>query len=160
MKRLALLALLLTGCERAPAPDATPGGRLEATAVARGLVADSARAGLAGVWASETDRICIVPGAKATTLGVSVDYGEGQACAAAGTVTPKGDRLDVRLDDCRFEAGFDGERITFPAALPSGCGRHCRGRASLSAATAERQSEAVSEARLMRGPAGQALCGG
>ncbi len=158
MRGLALLAVLLGGCERAPPADDTPGGRLEATAVARGLVADPARAGLAGIWGSDTDRICIVPAGEELKLGVSVDYGERQSCGASGAVTQRGDRLDIRLGGCRFAARFDGERITFPAAIPPACSRHCRGRASLSAVAVERQSDAVSEAQLMRGPWGRPLC--
>ncbi|WP_174280687.1 hypothetical protein, partial [Sphingomonas bacterium] len=129
-------------------------------AVARGLVADPARAVLAGLWANDTDRLCIVPTGDALRLGASVDYGEGQGCAASGTVERHGDRLRVRFGDCRFDAGFDGERISFPAELPDACARTCTGRASLTALTVERLSESVSEAATLRASDGRNLCAG
>ena len=149
---------LLAACGRSAVPDASPGGRLEAAAVARGLVADPARAGLAGLWANDTDRLCVVPAGSTMRIGASVDYGEGQACAASGTVERQGGRLRIRFGDCRFDARFDGERISFPAELPAACARACTGRASLAALTAERLSESVSEAETLRGTNGRSLC--
>ena len=156
-------ALLLAGCgERVtqPAGD-TPGARLEAAAVAEGLVADPTRATLVGSWARDTDRLCVV-GAEGgeQRIGALVDYGEGQSCSAAGTVRRAGERLRVAFArDCRFDARFDGERITFPAELPEGCETLCSGRASLAALSAERLSTAASEAATLRGRGGQLLCG-
>lgn len=162
MKRLLALGLLLAACRQTPVVDDSPGGRLEAAAIARGLVADPAKAGLAGSWASDTDRLCVVPGGGASRgqirVGASVDYGEGQGCAASGTMERDGDKLNVDLGACRFEASFDGERIVFPAELPGACDRLCTGRASLSALAVERLSESVSEAATLRGPGGQRLC--
>ena len=126
--------------------------------MARGLVVDPAKVGLAGSWASETDRLCVVPAGSMMRLGASVDYGPEQSCAAAGTVRQRGEKLDVRFGDCRFEASFDGERIVFPAELPSACGRFCVGRASLASLAVARLSESVSEAATLRGAKGQRLC--
>lgn len=154
------MALLLAGCQRPPAADDSPGGKLEAAAIARGLVADPAKASLTGAWAGDTDRICVMPVGEALQLGASVDYGEGQACAASGTVERKAGKLRVRFGDCRFDASFDGDRIVFPAELPEVCARYCNGRASLTALAVERQSESVSEAASLRGPDGKLLCAG
>lgn len=160
MRLLLLLAVPLAGCERPPVTDDTPGGRLEAAAVARGLVTDVAKAGLTGLWANDTDRLCIVPAGKALRLGASVDYGDGQGCAAAGVAERRGDRLSVRFGDCRFDAPVAGERILFPAALPAACARLCEGRASLAALAVERISDAQSEAATLRAPRGRLLCAG
>ncbi len=157
MRALAL-ALLLAACERAPAVDDSPGGRLERAAVERGLVIGAAATGLTGSWASETDRLCIVPQGATLRVGATVDYGEGQACAAAGEVRREGDRLRVRFGDCRFDAAFEGERITFPAELPEPCERFCAGRASLAALAVERLSDAASEAASLRSSSGKLLC--
>ncbi len=162
MRPLAL-ALLLAACgERAADRTAdTPGARIEAAAVAQGLVADPTRATLVGSWARDTDRLCVV-GAEGgeQRIGAVVDYGEGQSCSAAGTVRRAGDRLRVTFArDCRFDARFEGERITFPADLPQGCEKLCDGRASLAALTAERLSAAASEAATLRGRGGRPLCG-
>lgn len=161
MRQAFILALMLAACDSTPSPpDNTPGGRLEAAAIARGLVADPAKAGLTGVWASDTDRLCVVPDGKGLRIGASVDYGEGQACAASGNVDRNGDRLKFTLGDCKFDARFDGERIVLPAELPQACARACSGRASLTALAVERLSESVSEAASLRGPNGKLLCGG
>ncbi len=139
----------------------SPGERLEATARARGLVVDPATVTPIGAWARASDRLCIVPGGSgAMRIGAVVDYGAGQGCAASGTVSRDGDALSVAFGDCRFDARFDGTRITFPASLPASCDRLCRGRASLSALTVERVSGSVAEARTLRAPNGRPLCQG
>jgi hypothetical protein len=158
VRALAILLLLAACGEAERAPD-TPGARLEAAAIARGLVPDPTGGTLTGIWASEADRMCIVPAGADMRLGVSVDYGEGQACAGSGSLRRDGDRLRVELTDCRFDASFDGERIMFPAELPQACQRLCTGRASLSALRVERLSESASEAATLRGTGGQPLCG-
>lgn len=156
MRALALL-LLVTACQRAVPVADTPGARLEAAAIARGLVADPGAAAT-GSWARETDRLCVVPAGDRLQLGASVDYGEGQGCAASGTVRRTGKGLRVEFGACRFDAGYDGERISFPAVLPVACDRFCSGRASLSALTVERLSGSVSEAQTLRGANGRLLC--
>lgn len=156
--RLLACALALAACERAPIEAETPGSRLEAAAIARGLVADPARAALVGSWARDGDRVCIVPEGQAHRIGVAMDYGEGQGCAASGTAERKGDRLRVRFGACTFDAVFDGERIAFPPELPAACARLCTGRATLSALSVERLSASASEAAMMRGPNGRQPC--
>ena len=159
--RVAALGLLLAACTQAePPPEDTPGARLEQAAIARGLVPDPRRGALHGSWASDTDRLCIVPAGQATRIGASIDYGEGQGCAASGDVERDGTSLRVRFGDCRFDASYDGERITFPPTLPPACERLCSGRASLTALTVEQVSQSVSEAAMLRGPNGRMLCAG
>jgi hypothetical protein len=157
--------MLLAGCRgRTHATEATlsAGDRLERAAVAAGLVIDPASRSIAGAWSLDTDRACIVPAAETggdERIGLLIDYGQGQGCAASGTVRRSGDRLDMRLGACRVTARFDGERIVFPGEVPAACDRLCTGRASLAAMTVERQSGSVAEARSLRTPKGEALCG-
>jgi len=161
MTRTAAVALmaLLAGCHRSePAAAATAGDQLEAVAVASGLVIDPAARSLTGSWARDTDRACIVPAGKDSRIGVAIDYGEGQTCAARGTVRRVGDALDIRLGACRVRASFDGERITFPGAVPAACERLCTGRASLAAMMVDRLSDSQSEAATLRAPNGRLLC--
>ena len=158
--KVLLLLLALTACDRAPPQAETAGDRLEAAAQAAGLVAD-ADGSLVGAWARETDRVCVVPGVGGTTrIGALVDYGEGQGCSASGTLEQSGATVRVRFGECRFEARFDGERLSFPAELPSACDRACTGRASLAALSVERQGSSVSEAATLQAPNGALLCGG
>ncbi len=166
MKRRALAALLmLAGCGRAgsapdaPAPGDT-GARLEAAAVEQGLIADPAAGSLVGAWARDTDRLCIVEGAVpgSRRIGIVTDYGDGQGCSASGTLFRRGGALRIDLGDCRIDARFDGERITFPAELPAACRKACRGRATLAALEVKRQSESASEAAMLRGRGGRRLC--
>lgn len=157
-----MLAGMLAACGSGTAPSAssdTSGARLEAAAVRTGLVDDPARASLVGSWALETDRLCALPGPKGLLrLGVLVDYGEGQGCAASGTARRDGDRVRVAFGACRFDARFDGDRIVFPAELPAACDRLCTGRASLAALTVERLSASTAEAETLRTPGGKLLC--
>ncbi|WP_293877405.1 MULTISPECIES: hypothetical protein [unclassified Sphingomonas] len=155
-----VLAALVTGCGAPPqAAQDSAGARLEAAAEQAGLVADPARASLVGSWALDTDRVCVVPGASgAYRIGVSIDYGEGQGCAASGSARRGGDRVAVTLGACHFDARFEGDRIVFPATVPAACDRHCTGRASLAALAVEHLSASVSEAETLRSPGGKLLC--
>jgi hypothetical protein len=160
----ALLATfaLLPACGRQPQSQApSAGARLENAAVAAGMVVDPRRVTLIGAWSRETDRLCVVPGHAGTLrVGVLIDYGEGQGCAAAGTLRQRGDSARLAFGSCRFDAAIDGDRIVFPAELPSACESLCTGRASLSALAVDRVSASASEAAQLRSPAGQPLCGG
>ena len=153
--------LLLAACQGtagSPVGDSS-GDRLEAAALAAGLVVDPARRSLVGSWARDTDRACVVPGSGVDPmLGVMVDYGAGQGCLARGTVRRRGEALDVRFGDCRFVARFDGNRITFPAEVPVACDRLCSGRASLAALSVEALSTSSSEAGTLRAPDRRPLC--
>jgi hypothetical protein len=154
------LALVLTACGSQPQPaNDTPGARLEAAAVRAGLVSDPATASLAGSWARDTDRVCVVAAPGDTfRIGALIDYGEGQGCAASGTAQRRGDRVAVTFGACRFTAQFEGDRIVFPAEVPGACDRLCKGRASLAALTVDHLSASASEAETLRTPAGKLLC--
>lgn len=139
---------------------APAGRRLEAAAVAAGLVRDPAQRSPVGSWALDTDRACIVPAAAGMArIGLAIDYGEGQRCAAAGTARQHGEAIDLDLGACRVTARYDGDRIVLPAAVPGACDALCDGRASLAAMTVERLSGAVSEAQTFRLPDGSTPCG-
>ena len=153
------LALLLGGCG-SPAPEkaVSDGAALERAARARGLVAADGAASPVGVFRNGTDHVCVMPAASAYRIGASIDYGEGQRCVLRGRASGS-ERLAVEAGEgCRFEARLDGERIAFPPVLPEECDRFCSGRASLTAVTAERISDAPAEASRLRGADGGLLC--
>ncbi|WP_315760188.1 hypothetical protein [Sphingomonas sp. Y38-1Y] len=162
-KRWISLALLLGACGGGtPAGEggATDAG-LEEAARERGLVGDPGQAPLTGLYARATDRICIVERGGGARIGIVSDYGDGLACAAAGTATRRSEAIAVELGttgDCRFDAAFDGERIVFPARLPDGCARFCSPRASMSAVSVERLSASASEASALRDHRDRAVC--
>jgi hypothetical protein len=161
MKRVLLLAFLISGCGREPAKAAvadSDGARLEAAAETAGIVPDP-KAPLQGSWARDTDRVCVVGTERTSRIGVSVDYGEDQGCAASGTVERAGDALKIVLGSCRFDASFDGDRIVFPVEVPEACESLCTGRASLAALAVDRLSESRSEASTLRSAKGKLLCG-
>lgn len=162
MRLVPVAALLLAGCHAAPsaAPrGTTPGDGLEAAAEAAGLVTDSARVDPVGVYARDTDRVCVVPGgAGAYRVGALISYDGAQACAAIGTATRTSDRLDVRFGECRFAARFEGDRVSFPAELPAACAALCTGHATMAALDVERLSDSPAEAAALRDPKGTALC--
>ncbi len=159
MRRALLLALVLGGCGREPSQTVadSAGARLEAAAETAGIVPDP-NAPLQGSWARDTDRVCVVGTEKTAWIGVSVDYGEDQGCAASGTVERSGDALKLAFGACKFDAKFDGDRIVFPADIPQACESLCSGRASLAAVTVDRISESRSEASTLRSSAGKLLC--
>lgn len=160
---LALAALLLLAscplrddrADDARAPD------LETAAMLRGLVRAPGESDVAGLYARDTDRLCVVRRASGGgyRIGAYVDYGDGIGCSGAGTLTRSGDRVSIALTPgCTFEAGFDGDRIAFPARLPAACAQLCRGRASFAALTALRLSEVPAEAATMRDARGRLPC--
>lgn len=155
------MMLALAGCGRGaqqPVAPAGAGSALEQAAIARGLVENPGAIDPVGVFASDSDKVCIRAAADGYRIGASVDYGEGQACAASGSARGRG-LLDVRFgDDCRFEARIEADRIRFPATLPAACDRACTGRASLAALTADRLSASGTEAASAVGPRGAPLC--
>lgn len=156
-----LLAALASCPRQAPQVRSTGAPDLETAAILRGLVRDPADRDIAGLYARDTDRVCIVPRDGGYRIGATVDYGEGQGCSAAGDVSRSGDSLRVRLGrDCRFDAAFDGDRITFPAVLPEPCASACLRSGTLAALDAERLSESVAEAATMRTADGSTPCAG
>lgn len=157
MRMWAAALLLLAGCSQGAAPVPEPeGAALEEAAVARGVVRDAATAEPVGLYAREGDRLCVA----GQRIGAFVDYGEANGCSARGRLVRDGERLRVDFGKgCTFEAGFDGDAVRFPGALPDGCESACRGRASLAGLRFDRLSESGSEAAALRDPAGRGLCG-
>lgn len=160
---LAVVALvLLASCPRAGgglsqvrAPD------LETAAILRGLVRDPADVDVAGLYARDTDRVCVVRQGADYRIGAYVDYGDGLGCNGAGTLTRSGERLRVTLGEgCGFDARFDGDRIAFPVTVPDGCTKLCGRRASFAALSAVRLSESAAEAATMRDARGRLPCAG
>ncbi|MBX3594042.1 MAG: hypothetical protein KF783_06180 [Sphingomonas sp.] len=136
---------------------------LETAAIARGLVRDPADTNPTGLYARDTDRVCIVPKGNAYRIGAFVDYGDGLSCTGSGTAARAGETLSVELKGkggatCAFDAKFDGDRITFPATLPDGCAKLCGPRASFGALEVARLSESAAEATALRSATGQRLC--
>ncbi|RDE05186.1 hypothetical protein [Sphingomonas aracearum] len=159
MRGAAAALLLLAACSREATPQATPATPgLEEAAVAAGIVADPRKASLTGLYARDTDRLCVVPQGDKWRVGVSVDFDERQGCSAAGTGTRSGERLTIVFPNCTVEAEFDGERLFFPATLPAGCARLCTDRATLTALEVEQLSASASEAATLRSRDGRLLC--
>lgn len=167
MRRLGLVALLvLAACSRGAAPTenrtANPATGLEAAAIQAGVIPDPADTDITGLYARDTDRVCIVPGATAYRIGVYVDYGEQQSCGGAGIATRVGDNVHVQMDaaeSCSFDARFEGDRLVFPGRVPDACKKICSRRASMAALDVDRLSESVSEASTLRDGRGRLLCG-
>ncbi|MCD2325327.1 hypothetical protein LQ953_14995 [Sphingomonas sp. IC-56] len=165
MRALLGLLLVLAGCS-----DGGGGGNavqasadLERAAISRGLVRDPDEMRLAGLYARDTDRVCVRPRKGDTAqIGVFVDYGDGITCSAAGTVRQEGEALHLKLgrsESCAFEARFDGTAIRFPGTVPAECAALCAKRASLSGVEVSLLSESDAEAAALRDAAGRRLCG-
>ncbi|MFL9842421.1 hypothetical protein ABS767_15735 [Sphingomonas sp. ST-64] len=157
--------LLLAACSGgAPQPAASPTPpSLESAAIDRGLIRDPADTDVSGLYARDTDRVCVVRQGTAYRIGAFVDYGDGLSCTGRGTAARSGSSLAVELTgkgdaSCAFTAKFDGERITFPATLPDACAKLCGPRASFAALEVERLSESAAEAEALRTAEGKRLC--
>lgn len=165
MKQVLLPALLLVaGCSREqprPASNVTAATGLEAAAIEAGVIPDPNNTDITGLYARDTDRVCVVPTATAYRVGVFVDYGD-QNCGGSGTISRVGEKLQLKFDTaegCSFEARFEGDRIVFPGRLPDSCQKLCARRASMAALDVSRLSESVSEASTLRDAKGRLLCG-
>lgn len=161
MRALPLL-LLLAACSGKPADKAEAPQDLETAAIERGLVTDPDDSEILGLYARDTDRICIVPATLGYRIGAYVDYGDRITCSGTGTVSRAGETLRIKLgsdDSCSFDAKLAGEKIVFPGALPEGCAKLCARRASYAGLEVERMSESVAEAAAMRDAGGKRLCG-
>jgi hypothetical protein len=157
-------ALLLTACHSSQPAQQSTAPDLETAAIERGLVRNPSDTEIAGLYARDTDRICVVPDKQlGYRIGAFVDYGDRITCSSTGTVSRVGETLHVELggegDKCSFDARFDGEKISFPGALPDGCNKFCARRASFAGLEVTRLSESPAEAEAMRDANGKRLCG-
>ncbi len=86
MRALAL-ALLLAGCSGAqqPAGNAQVPQDLESAAIERGMVRDPKDSEIAGLYARDTDRVCIVGDESGYRIGAFVDYGDRITCSGSGS---------------------------------------------------------------------------
>ncbi len=155
--------LLLAACSGNPGSNTAAPQDLESAAIERGLVRDPSDTSVTGLYARDTDRVCVIRKGDAYRIGAFVDYGDGISCTGTGTATRAGETLSVRLKGkggttCAFDARFDGDRITFPANVPAECARFCGPRASFAALDVDRLSESAAEARALRSAEGTRLC--
>lgn len=167
-KRIGLgVLLVLAACSRGSAPTENKTAKqatgLEAAAIQAGVIPDPNDTDITGLYARDTDRVCIVPGASAYRVGVYVAYDERENCGGSGTATRSGENVRVQMDGaegCGFDARFEGDRLVFPARVPDACQTICSHRASLAALDVDRLSESVSEASTLRDGKGRLLCAG
>lgn len=162
---VALVPLIGTCSDRQPSAPASTGTvattDLESAAIAAGVIPDPANTDITGLYARDTDRICVVPDRLNYRIGAFVDYGDQQSCSGVGTVSRVGEALHVAFNDapgCDFDARFDGDRIVFPGRLPEPCAKLCARRASFAALDVARLSESVSEASTLRDTKRRLLC--
>lgn len=156
-----LLLAACSGRHDRRAHDAAPPSDLESAAIEAGVIRDPAGTDITGLYARETDRVCIVPAASGWRVGVFVDYGDQQSCGGSGTITRVGETLHLSFpaaDGCAFDARFDGDRIVFPGRVPDGCARLCSRRASIAGLDVDQLSDSVSEASTLRDGRGRLLC--
>jgi hypothetical protein len=163
---LAAVLLLLAGCSGAggdtPTQQAGEPQDLESAAIERGLVRDPGDSEVAGLYARDTDRLCVVREGLDYRVGAFVDYGDRITCSGSGKATRAGETLHIELgsEGCSFGARFDGDKIAFPGSLPDACSKLCARRASYAGLEVTRMSESVAEAAAMRDASGRRLCGG
>ena len=154
------MLLALAACSESAPQNVTQPQDLESAAIERGLVRDPKDTEIVGLYARDTDRICVLHSAGEYRIGAFVDYGDGITCSGAGSVTRAGERLHLRLSDaCSFDARLEGDKLAVPGALPDGCKALCSQRASFAGLEVSRMSESAAEAEAMRDASGKRLCG-
>jgi hypothetical protein len=158
---LAVLAMLLAGCGRAPsdegakAVDAT--NPLEVAARERGVVRAEA-ADLTGVFERVhelgRDAMCVVPdGAGRWRFSVTAAFGPGLACTAKGALMREGEGWRMRFagaDRCNILVREDEDELRLPGGLPPECDRVCPNRASLAGLRLPRASWSADDARHLQ----------
>jgi hypothetical protein len=161
MRVMLALFLALTACSGGQSGNAQAPQDLETAAIERGLVRNPDDSDLTGLYARDTDRICVVRTGSSYRIGAYVDYGDRITCSGAGTVERNGETLKIVLgkEGCNFDAHYDGDRIKFPGVLPDACKKLCARRASFTGLEAARLSESAAEAAAMRDASGRRLCG-
>ena len=126
-----------------------PGGRRSA---------DPDDTDITGLYARESDRVCVVPARRRRTgSACSSIMATSRAAAASGTATRTARRCtstSARRPDAVSTRGSTATASCFPARLPDACQTACSGRASLAGLTVERLSESASEAATLRDAAG------
>jgi hypothetical protein len=161
MRAAVALLLALAACSGDKGGDnAKQPQDLESAAIERGLVRDPDDSDLTGLYARDTDRVCVVRSGSAYRIGAYVDYGDRITCSGTGSVERDGAMLKITLgeDGCSFDAQYDGDRIKFPGALPDACKKLCARRAAFTGLEAARLSESAAEAAAMRDAGGRRLC--
>lgn len=163
-RRPLLLPLLLAACSGdAPTATQTPvPPKLETAAIERGIVRDPADTDVTGLYARDTDRVCVVRQGNGYRIGAFVDYGDKVSCTGVGRAARAGEALSVEFRSrgvtCAFDARFDGERIIFPGTVPDACASLCGPRASFAGLQVERLSQSTAEATALRSAEGTRLC--
>lgn len=159
---LFLLGFGLTSCsDNIPNAEKSVPQDLERAAIERGLVRDPSDTDVIGLYARDTDRVCITKDSLGYRVGAFVDYGDGITCSATGRASRVGDVLHIEFGKdgaCSFDARFDGGTIAIPGAVPPGCDSYCAQRASFAGLEVGRLSESVAEAEAMRDGNGKRLC--
>ncbi|MBX9813672.1 MAG: hypothetical protein K2X76_03130 [Sphingomonas sp.] len=154
-----LALLLLAACSGPSGAPSEAAPDLEQAAIRAGLIPDPESTDIAGLYARDTDRLCIVRAGGGYRAGAFVDYGDALTCSAAGPVARAGESLSFNFGpDCQFDARFEGDRIVFPGRVPAGCARRCARRASLAALEVDRLSDSPAEAAALRDGEGNLLC--
>ena len=105
MRALLLLVLALAGCSTKPPENAAAPQDLERAAIERGMVRNPKDSDIAGLYARDTDRVCIVPDGQGYRIGAFVDYGDGITCSGTGTASRVGETLHIELGEGGGAAG-------------------------------------------------------
>jgi hypothetical protein len=179
---LALLLLLLNGCERSPTPEeggaaqasapssaAGPSSSaLERAALEAGLVTDASHISPVGLYQRSheagRDLLCMVPDKERKyRFGLEAIFGTEQSCRGGGTARRVGDKLILHFSgrsDCLVVAQYEGDRVALPGVLDVKCSNLCSARGSLEGVAFPRLSSDPGVARNARDKAGDRLCEG
>jgi hypothetical protein len=172
MKRILLLALLVTACKGRDAEGSNEvgasGSQGGPPAAGRSPVepdkaGDDKLAGLyEGGQGPRRSQICMVDKGSGTQFGLLVWGDALRSCSGAGQAVRHGERLSLKMagdETCTIDARISGGTITLPASVPPACSYYCGEGARMAGASFARTGSSEADALKAKDIAGDALCG-
>ena len=170
---VSLMPLLLCACGTQDSlgngAGSTPAVGNTAAAPAAAVPAQAVQtASLTGLYESSAagrrNQLCVVDRATGDArFGLVVRGAGADGCSGAGSAVRQGAVLRLRMsgdEACTIDARIEGTRVTFPAALPSGCAYYCGRGASFAGATFDKTGGGAEDAMRAQDLVGDRLCAG
>lgn len=170
MKKSLIALALVAGCGAADQPAnnmamSSPAVQGGMATPASGETPKAAMTRLTGLFEGgagpQKNQLCMIEKSGATQFGLVVWGGNMHSCSGSGWATRDGATLRLSMagdSTCTIDAKIEGETISLPASLPSGCAYYCGARAKLGAETFRRNGATTADAMKAVDLAGDPLC--
>lgn len=161
MRAIVLALFAVAACSGEGEPGNQAGGNAAASGQTPGALT------LTGLYeggeGERRDQMCIVPGeGTGERFGLVVWGTDMNSCSGTGIATRAGGTLRLAMagdEACVIEAAIDGDAITLPSRLPSGCAYYCGANASMTGARLVQTGRTVADAGKATDLVGEPMCG-